>query len=34
MEIRKKLERIIDTRGLTDKQVYTLWQKWLKGKVS
>lgn len=30
MNIRKELEKIIDTKGLTDEQLRRLWRQWQK----
>jgi hypothetical protein len=32
MNIRKELERIIDTKGLTDDQLRRLWRQWTRRK--
>jgi hypothetical protein len=32
MNIRKELERIIDTKGLTDEQLWRLWRQWTRRK--
>lgn len=30
MDIRRQLEKIIDTKGLSDKKVLKLWEQWQK----
>lgn len=32
MDVRKQLEKFIDTKGLTDEQIKTLWENWQRDK--